>query len=771
MRRRLRTVAFYASHVAASVLALASVPALRELPLRVPITYERDGLFLTVLTKAIAEDGLRHATGFGAPFGTDLVDWPLAMWLPFAQLSALTRLLGEPGTALNLYWMATIVVAGLCATWALRRLRLGAGLAFVLGLLYAFQPYAFYRNVEHVNLSFPFVPLLALLCLRVAGTRPQDEDQRERVLTLLACLAQGFSYVYYSVFTCALLVAAAPIGCWRTGRPRLALRALLAIALLGGSTLVTVAPSLSYWRAHGHNPDLDYKPPRETDTYGLKLRHLLVPIAEHPLAPWRALADKVEAVDFPGDNENVLSKLGTIGGLGLLALLGLLLARAAGAAPPLPEPLPGAAALTLASLLLSNVGGLVSFFSVFVTPDIRCWGRIVVLLSFFCLLAAGSLLTTVARRLPAALRRTVPASSALVLLLVGGLLDVVPHHRLATLREGTVEAFDDERAFVREIERRLPAGAMVFQLPAMTVPVDRATFPPMQYYDPGRMWLHSRSLRWSWGAMIGRNHDWGRAVDALPLPNRLRTLALSGFSGLQVDRWGYTGSPRPRFEDLERELEALLGARPLVSASGRYSFFGIETYRRALEAQLGPGHVAHLRQRLLADMPIGPRVEGCGDETLVDGGLWRACGPTARFELRNWRPGAIRVTLRTWLRADSDSRTVIVSGPGFEDRVTVGERPQPYTRVFDIGGVDWPLKLKGPCAAVVRFESGPGDTTAMPGEGSGSPSARLARPGAAVGCSRDTSCLWVGDFAYETQRLIEGVPVNADGGVAARTKY
>ena len=96
----------------------------------------------------------------------------------------------------------------------------------MLGALYAFQPYAFYRNVEHVNLAFPFVPLLALLCLRIAGTRPEDEDGRERRLLLLACVAQGFSYVYYSVFACALLAVAAAIGWWRTHRPRLVLRAV-----------------------------------------------------------------------------------------------------------------------------------------------------------------------------------------------------------------------------------------------------------------------------------------------------------------------------------------------------------------------------------------------------------------------------------------------------------------------------------------------------------------------------------------------------------------
>jgi hypothetical protein len=744
--RRLRTLGYYAAHALLSVLVLASLPPLRAAPLAVPITYERDGLFLTVLTKSIHEDGLWHASHFGAPFGTDLVDWPLGMWLPFAQMAGLRALLDEPGAAINVYWMSTIVLAGLCAAFAFRRLRLAPWLAFVLGILYAFQPYAFYRNVEHVNLAFPFVPLLALLCLRVAGTRPEDESRGERRLTLLACVAQGFSYVYYSVFACALLVAAAPIGWLRARRPALLLRAGLAVALLAGCTLVTLAPSLAYWRAHGYNPDLDYKPPAETDTYGLKLRHLLVPIAEHPLPPWRALAAKVEAVDFPGDNENVLSKLATLGSLGLLTLLGLLVARAANAVRPLEEPLPGAAALTLVTLLLANVGGLASLFSVFVTPDVRGWDRTVVFLSFFCLLATAWLLSQAARQLPR-LHTPVVAVVVLALLLAAGLLDEIPLQRLATLREGTATAFAEERDLVRAIEARLPAGAMVFQLPNMTVPVDRATFSPMLYYDPGRAYVHSRGLRWSWGAMIGRNHDWGRAVDALPLPEKVRTLALAGFSGIWIDRWGYSGEPRPPYDVLERELTSLAGQQLLVSRGGRYSFVNLEPYRRQLEAALDRDRIEHLRRQALSDMPAWRWREGCSEERRTELGWSRSCSPSATLSVWNWRPGAVRFTLRARLRAATAPLVLTVSGPAFEDRVELAAQPSSYERVFEVDGTDTgPVRLEQPRPGELRLQVAPAGACAA-------------------------ACYELIDMSIETRRLIRGVPVNADGGIAVRTKY
>ena len=611
-----RSALYYGALAILATLVLFHLPPVRYLPLRVPITYERDGLFLTILSKTIHENGFLHATRFGAPFGTDLADWPIGMWLPFAQLAGLTALTGEPGTAINLYWIATIVIAALAAAFALRRLRLPPAFAFVLGILYAFQPYAFYRNVEHVNLAFPFVPLLALLLLRVAGTRPEDETPGERALTLAACVAQGLSYIYYSAFACLLLAAAAPLGWLRTRSLRPVRRAAIGIALLVVCSAATVAPTLVYWKRHGYNPDLDYKPPRETEAFALKLRYLLTPIADHPLAPFRDVVRKLESARFADDDrEGPLSRLGSVAGLGLLGLLAFLLARAAGLLPRRDESLDGAASLSLFTLLWATVGGFASFFNVFVMSDIRSYARIVVFLSFFCLLAFGTLVTRAVGLVPLAPRLRTPVRwVALAALLAAGLADQIPVMHLWTLREGTVAAFDEERQLVREVESRLPAGASVFQLPHMTVPVDRATYPPMLYYDPGRAYLHSRTLRWSWGAMIGRQHDWGRAVDALPLPDKVRVLAESGFSGIWIDRWGYTGKERPAYAELEKELGAIVGEPFLVSTRGRYSFVSIERYRQRLEAQLGPERLARLRRERLADMPILEWREGCGDE-------------------------------------------------------------------------------------------------------------------------------------------------------------
>jgi len=733
-----RSLAWYAAIAVTASALLWAIPALRGHSLAVPVTYERDGLFFTVLAKVVSEDGPFHALRIGAPFGSDLVDWPLGTWLPLGLIAALVRLTGEPGTAVNLYWLACTVAASLGAAYAFRRLRIEPGPAFVLGLLYGFQPYGFYRNVEHVTLTFPLVPLLALLCLRVAGVRPEDESTAERRVALAACAAQAFCYVYYSFFACLLLAAAAPIGWWRTGHARAWRRAAAAIAVLTLGSALTVAPSFWFWHRNGTNPDLAYKSAAETDLYGLKLRHLLTPIAEHPLAPWRALARATEEARFPDENENATARLGTVGSLGLLLLLGFAVARTAGLRGARDPDLEAPAALTLVTLLVSTVGGFASLFALLVSPDVRAFNRVVVFLSFFCLLAAGHAAARALAPLAAgAAGRPWLRHGALAAALLAGIADQVPLWTLETLRAGTEAAFVEERALVEQVERELPAGSMVFQLPAMTIPVDRETWPPMKYYDPARAYVHSRSLRWSWGAILGRDHDWQRAAAILPPAEMVRVLALAGFSGVWIDRHGYLGDKRPRHEALESALAAAAGSTVVSSVPGRYAFITIDSYRRRLESELGPDSAGHARRAVLADAPVLTLEGGCTGESQAADGWWRSCGPSSRLVLRNPRYGGLEVTIAARLRtAGVAGRRLGLRSMAFQDEVALGPVPVAYRRVVQLAS-----------RQVLEIEV---EATACRTE------------------VQERACFEIADLRAATRRIMGGVPVGSAPGADRR---
>src|SRR5206468_3125566 len=84
----------------------------------------------------------------------------------------------------------------------------------------------------------------------------------------------------------------------------------------------------------------------------------------------------------------------------------------------------------------------------------------------------------------------------------------------------------NDAEFVGRIEAALPAGSMVFQLPLIEFPegAEPGTVGP---YDLARAYLHSKSLRWSFGAMKGRYGDsWQKHAADRPVPEMLRTLAM-----------------------------------------------------------------------------------------------------------------------------------------------------------------------------------------------------------------------------------------------------
>jgi phosphoglycerol transferase len=125
----------------------------------------------------------------------------------------------------------------------------------------------------------------------------------------------------------------------------------------------------------------------------------------------------------------------------------------------------------------------------------------------------------------------------------------------------------------------------------------------MVYYDPGKAYVHSQALRWSWGSMIGRTNGWSCRVAAQPPRDMVRALATAGFEGLWLDRWGYTGVHRPRFDAVEREIDAALPGGKRVSLARRYAFYDLRPERERLRRERGQEALERDRRELLENPP------------------------------------------------------------------------------------------------------------------------------------------------------------------------
>jgi phosphoglycerol transferase len=168
--------------------------------------------------------------------------------------------------------------------------------------------------------------------------------------------------------------------------------------------------------------------------------------------------------------------------------------------------------------------------------------------------------------------------------------------------------------------QRLPAGAMIFELPYVPFPEG---YPPgsTHDYDPGHLYIHADRLRWSYGAMKGRPEDWSASLVEKPLRQVSAGVSGAGFAGIVIDRAGYTG----RFASLERSLGKILGSRSLVGGAGRYAFFDLRAYAVRLRSDYSPGELAALREATLTPPRVLPSAGFSPQERVaIDGhrSLW-----------------------------------------------------------------------------------------------------------------------------------------------------
>jgi phosphoglycerol transferase len=221
-------------------------------------------------------------------------------------------------------------------------------------------------------------------------------------------------------------------------------------------------------------------------------------------------------------------------------------------------------------------------------------------------------------------------SAGLAVLLILGVADQT-REQYPFPSDAARSGFTSDRAFVRTVEASVPNRAMILQLPYIPFPES----PPhnaMLDYDHFRGYLHSTRLRWSYGAMRGREGDqWQEELASMPIPRLVETAALAGFEGIYVDRNGYKDEEGPM---LEEELFHLLKTTPLVSENGRLVFFNLGTYAEGLRA--GMPLADWEAKRAQAIHPVYLKWRG-GFSTLESSGNenWRWCSSQGELVVTN----------------------------------------------------------------------------------------------------------------------------------------
>jgi phosphoglycerol transferase len=447
----------------------------------------------------------------------------------------------------------------------LRYYKISYPLALAGSMVFTFLPYHFYRSTMHLFLSSYFTVPLWCAVITTIYQNGKLQLHKNNILNIMLILLLSYvlsaTGIYYTFFGCFFLSCVVIIA-WSEKRTSAAIISLTFIVLAVCFIILQLAPSILYHVQHGANPLAAVRSPAQTEIYGLRIAHLLLPAEYNRISLLANISNRYNQIFVSGLNESIYSHLGLVSSCGFILLLLMIF---------IPRNFPDNAQvkliskLNLLAVLFATTSGFAVLFSFFVTDMIRSVNRISVFIAFFAIFMVLYLLQSVISKFK--IHPTVYwLISASVLYLAA--VDQIDPSSFDN-RKNIMPAASD-KYFVADIEHSLPKGSAIFQLPYMDFPEPQVIPNAMGTYEPMSLYLYSRDLYWSYGATKGRAVDkWNKTTADLPLKAMLAKLKPAGYSGLVIDTYGYQDKGQSIIQKLNREL----GESPLRSLDQHYVFY------------------------------------------------------------------------------------------------------------------------------------------------------------------------------------------------------
>jgi hypothetical protein len=699
------------------VLALAFAFLVLQLwraDLAVPFAYEHDSFPILTWTKTMLDNGWWLTNKYlGAPAQFEMHDYPTNCNLHFAVLKCLSFLSSDPAVLVNLYFILSFPLISLAALTALRSLNVSRAVAMVGSILYAFLPYHFWRGESHLFLStYYLIPLVCLVIVWIAKGEPflivrQPETRRlhleltstRAVCSVLICAALGCDFPYYPIFASLFLVVA---GIYTFAHSRSA-STLLKTAILTGvlsiSFLGNMSPSFLYWWRNGPNLSPHHvakRPWTDAETLSLTVTQLLLPADHHRLPVLGNLRDRFYSATRLVSEADAMV-LGTIGSMGFLLLMGGFVCGHRSRSER-GQRYHLFSVLTICALLVCTAGGFGTAFNLLGFGMVRCYNRISIFIGFLALAAIIMGIDLVYQRFAQRRGGLLIGRACLAVLLVLGIADQTGQTYLVPFST-TKETYQSDADFVARIEASVPENSMVFQMPYIAFLSYANACHQMLPYSHFRGYLHSHTLRWSFGAMHGRFGDNLHAQLAnLPIECRIRELAFLGFAGIYVDRYGYADSAK----ELETQLRNILDTEPIVSRNGRLSFFSMADFNQRLKQ----GYTDEEWQKqhdFIYHSPQARWQAGFYLEETAGPDRWRWCGTDGTLQILNPADRTQRVSLRFVAKTClPGAATLSIKSAGFSEQLAIDAPGSTFVKTLEIP--PGPMAIHFHCTALPFLE-------------------------------------------------------------------
>src|SRR5215831_3430170 len=119
-----------------------------KIDISVPFNYWGDTLWFAVPVKGILQNGWAYEIPqLSAPFSLSAIAFPSVTNLDWLWMKGISLVVANAGAVLNIFSLFSIALTAWSASLALYLLQVNRWMAFGMGIVYAFLPYALLRNV------------------------------------------------------------------------------------------------------------------------------------------------------------------------------------------------------------------------------------------------------------------------------------------------------------------------------------------------------------------------------------------------------------------------------------------------------------------------------------------------------------------------------------------------------------------------------------------------------------------------------------------------
>ncbi len=557
---------------AATALATVTVLQLWRARPNVPFYDASDVPLQAATVKAVLLRGWYFGDPrLGYPRGANLRDFPLGDGWHFVFLRIFSIASHDWALAMNVMYVGTFLLVAASAYVALRCLRTRPIVAASGAIATALLPYHFARNEMHFFLSdYSAIPLVVALAVVQLSDEPwfhighRNPARRPQWIAAIGIVVwAGATGTYYAVMSAILLAVTGAVAGLVRRRARPALTGMFLACVIALVLGVQLVPTFINDARHGRDHAFD-RTLNENDDFSLRPLSLLAPIPEHRIRLLGAPERKYETVRHPSERGQGLGLVAAAGVVGLLACAGATLLGSRGLRHAEDR---GLALLAITALAFGITAGGDAVLGVAGFTEIRAWNRISVFIAFIGVAATARAFDRLASR-----RLLAPATIVAILVVVTTAAvfdqtsgaDIPPYRRTQT-------QFSTDGTFVADIERAVAPTAAILQLPYTLYP---ETMPVVHMSEYAHLsgYLHSDTLRWSYGAVKGRP-GWQDGQLDLSLPDQLRRARAAGFVAVWVDRLGY----EDHGTSIQRALGRCLGPPIVTERDGLRVLYDLRT--------------------------------------------------------------------------------------------------------------------------------------------------------------------------------------------------